>query len=51
MLYTYAIVHTIRESSHLPFERTFTPNYPEWLTKDDLADGFKAWSEKYGLVC
>uniref|UniRef100_A0A093Y726 Putative indole-3-pyruvate monooxygenase YUCCA5 n=1 Tax=Talaromyces marneffei PM1 TaxID=1077442 RepID=A0A093Y726_TALMA len=48
--YDSSKIHTIRESSHLPFERTFTPDYPQWLTKDDLADAFKAWSERYGLT-
>jgi hypothetical protein len=34
----------------LPFERTFGPKYPEWLTKDDLAEGYKEWASKYDIV-
>ncbi|OKL55661.1 hypothetical protein UA08_08967 [Talaromyces atroroseus] len=48
--YDSSKLHTIRESSHLPFERTFTPDYPQWLSKDDIADAFQAWSKKYGLT-
>lgn len=42
-------VHTIRDYSHLPFERNFAHIDHEWLTKDDLAEGFAAWAEKYRI--
>ncbi|KKA21554.1 Flavin-containing monooxygenase [Rasamsonia emersonii CBS 393.64] len=42
-------LHTTREYAHLPFDRTFTPDYPEWLTKHDLARGYKKWVAKYGI--
>ncbi|KAL1970059.1 hypothetical protein VTN77DRAFT_6464 [Rasamsonia byssochlamydoides] len=42
-------LHTTREYAHLPFDRTFTPDYPEWLTKNDLARGYKKWVTKYGI--
>ncbi|GAM34193.1 hypothetical protein TCE0_015f01609 [Talaromyces pinophilus] len=38
------------DSSKSIFKLTFTPDYPEWLSKDDLADAFKEWSERYGLT-
>jgi hypothetical protein len=43
-------LHTTREYSHLPFERTFTPEYNEYLTKYELARGFQAWVTKFGIV-
>jgi hypothetical protein len=36
--------------AHLPFERTFGPEYQEWLTKDDLAEGYQRWVAKYDIV-
>lgn len=42
-------LHTTREFAHLPFERTFTPEYQEYLTKDDVAKGFAGWFEKYDI--
>ncbi|EED23406.1 flavin-containing monooxygenase, putative [Talaromyces stipitatus ATCC 10500] len=48
--YDSSKIHTTRESSHLPFETTFTSDYPEWLTKDDLADAFKIWGDRYGIT-
>lgn len=43
-------LHTIREFGHLPFERTFTdPPYPEYLTKDHLAEGYQNWAAKYNI--
>ncbi|EXJ57737.1 uncharacterized protein A1O5_12527 [Cladophialophora psammophila CBS 110553] len=42
-------LHTTRESSHLPFDRTFPPHYPQYLTKDDLAQGYLDWAKKYGI--
>lgn len=35
---------------HLPFERTFGPEYQEYLTKDDLAKGYSAWAKKFDIV-
>ncbi|PYH87872.1 hypothetical protein BO71DRAFT_436300 [Aspergillus ellipticus CBS 707.79] len=35
-------LHTPRESSHLPFGRTFTDEYPEFLSRQDLAQGYRA---------
>lgn len=42
-------LHTSREYSHLPFDRTFPATYREWLTKDDLAEGYQKWVEKFGI--
>ncbi|KAM0543148.1 hypothetical protein ACHAPJ_012490 [Fusarium lateritium] len=42
-------LHTTREFAHLPFERTFTPNYQEYLTKNDVAKGFADWADKYDI--
>ncbi|KAK6373275.1 hypothetical protein LTS17_008294 [Exophiala oligosperma] len=42
-------LHTTRESSHLPFDRTFPACYPEFLTKDDLAQGYQDWVTKYDI--
>lgn len=43
-------LHTPREYSHLPFDRTFTGDkYQEFLTKDDLAQGYQDWSKKFGV--
>jgi hypothetical protein len=36
--------------AHLPFERTFGPEYPELLKKQDLANGYQKWVKKYGIV-
>ncbi|QGI77016.1 hypothetical protein CEK25_003745 [Fusarium fujikuroi] len=47
--YESARLHTIREYSHLPFERTFGPEYDEYLSKDELAKGHKQWAEKYRI--
>ncbi|RLL95867.1 hypothetical protein CFD26_105769 [Aspergillus turcosus] len=47
--YDSAKLHTIRDYSHLPFERNFAHVDHEWLTKDDLADGFAAWADKYKI--
>jgi hypothetical protein len=40
----------LRFSGHLPFDRTFPDSYPEFLTKDHLADGYLRWTRKYGIV-
>ncbi|PWY77017.1 flavin-containing monooxygenase [Aspergillus heteromorphus CBS 117.55] len=42
-------LHTPRETSHLPFGRTFTDEYPEFLSRQDLARGYQAWAEKYSI--
>jgi cation diffusion facilitator CzcD-associated flavoprotein CzcO len=43
-------LHTSRQYSHLPFNRTFpTGEYQEWLTKDDLARGYQDWVHTYGI--
>lgn len=48
--YDSARLHTSRAYAHLPFDRTFPENeYQEYLTKDDLARGYRAWSTKYGV--
>ncbi|PKX90546.1 flavin-containing monooxygenase [Aspergillus novofumigatus IBT 16806] len=47
--YDSAKLHTIRDYSHLPFERNFAHIDHEWLTKDDLAEGFASWAEKYRI--
>ena len=45
-------LHTTRESSHLPFNRTFPSHYPQYLGKDDLARGYSDWAHDYGInVC
>lgn len=49
--YDSARLHTIREYSHLPFDRTFPKDkYQEFLTKDDLARGYRDWAKKFGIV-
>lgn len=44
-------LHTKRAYSHLPFDRTFPEKtFPrEWLTKDDLAEGYQNWVEKFRI--
>ncbi|KAJ5951535.1 uncharacterized protein N7479_009948 [Penicillium vulpinum] len=34
---------------HLPFYRTFPGTYREFLTKDDLAQGYKEWVDRLGI--
>lgn len=48
--YDTARLHTTREYAHLPYDRTFNPEYQEYLTKYDLARGYKAWVAKFGIV-
>ena len=38
------------ETAHLPFERTFPSTYQEWLTKGDLAEGYRRWAKNYDIV-
>ncbi|ORY17305.1 putative flavin-containing monooxygenase [Clohesyomyces aquaticus] len=47
--YGSARLHTTRQYSHLPFNRTFPSHYQEWLTKDDLARGYKDWVKTYNI--
>lgn len=47
--YNSARLHTTREYAHLPFDRTFPDHYQEYLTKDDLAQGYKNWVAKFGI--
>ena len=47
--YRSARLHTTREYSHLPFNRTFPSEYQEWLTKDDLARGYQDWVKKFDI--
>ncbi|KAI9693499.1 MAG: hypothetical protein M1820_009235 [Bogoriella megaspora] len=47
--YDSARLHTIREYSHLPFDRTFPESYQEFLTTGDLAKGYRDWVAKYGI--
>ncbi|KAL6822016.1 hypothetical protein J3E69DRAFT_357103 [Trichoderma sp. SZMC 28015] len=47
--YNSAKLHTVREYSHLPFDRTFGPELGEYLGKDQLATGHKRWADKYGI--
>lgn len=47
--YSSARIHTIREYAHLPFERTFGPEYTEFLGKDDLAAAYKSWCRRYNI--
>jgi thioredoxin reductase len=47
--YNSAKLHTTREYAHLPFDRTFPSHYQDWLTKDDLAQGYKDWVSKFGI--
>lgn len=47
--YNSARLHTAREYNHLPFDRTFPLPYQEYLTKYDLAKGYKDWIQKFGI--
>lgn len=47
--YNSARLHTAREYNHLPFDRTFPLPYQEFLTKYDLAKGYKDWIYKFGI--
>ncbi|KAF5706030.1 dimethylaniline monooxygenase (n-oxide forming) [Fusarium mundagurra] len=47
--YESARLHTVREYSHLPFDKTFGSEYGEYLGKGELAKGHKKWAEKYGI--
>ncbi len=47
--YESARLHTVREYAQLPYDRTFDDSYPEYLGKDDLARGFRAYAEKMNI--
>ena len=47
--YDSARLHTPRAFNHLPFDRTFSLPYQEYLTKYDLAKGFQSWASKFGI--
>jgi cation diffusion facilitator CzcD-associated flavoprotein CzcO len=50
--YDSAKLHTIREYSHLPYDRTFPADKyenREWMTKDDLAGGYSSWAKRMGV--
>lgn len=49
--YDSARLHTLREYTHLPYDRTWTDTSVEYLSKDDLADGYIKWAEKFGINC
>jgi cation diffusion facilitator CzcD-associated flavoprotein CzcO len=45
-----ARLHTPRNMAQLPFERTFAAGtHSQWLSKDELADGYENWAKKYGI--
>lgn len=37
--------------AHMPFDRTFGPEFQEFLTKDEVAKGHANWAKRYGVVC
>ena len=42
-------LHTTRDSSYLPFNRTFDTSYPVYLSKDDLATGYEEWVNHFKI--
>ncbi|GLA24772.1 flavin-containing monooxygenase [Aspergillus phoenicis ATCC 13157] len=40
-------LHSVRDAAQLPFDRTFTEEYPEFMNREDLARGYQAWAERY----
>ncbi|RAH51708.1 flavin-containing monooxygenase [Aspergillus piperis CBS 112811] len=40
-------LHSVRDAAQLPFDRTFTEDYPEFMGREDLARGYQAWAERY----
>ncbi|KAG4435271.1 hypothetical protein IFR05_009231, partial [Cadophora sp. M221] len=34
---------------HLPFERTFPSSYQNFLSKDDMAEGYQSWVSKFDI--
>ncbi|KUJ17712.1 putative flavin-containing monooxygenase [Mollisia scopiformis] len=49
MRYDSCKLHLPRETAHLPFDRTFGPECSEHLTKNELAQGYKNWVEKFDI--
>ncbi|KAK0117991.1 hypothetical protein ONS95_012302 [Cadophora gregata] len=49
MRYVSARLHTAREYAHLPFERTFPSRYQEFLSRDDLVEGYRNWADKFNI--
>lgn len=47
--YDSARLHTIKDYTHFPFERTWTEEYGQWLSKDDLAKGYDIWARNLGV--
>ncbi|GIZ36534.1 hypothetical protein CKM354_000000500 [Cercospora kikuchii] len=47
--YKSARLHTPREYNHLPFGRTFPDICSEYLTKDELVQGYRGWAHKFGI--
>ncbi|KAH6688097.1 dimethylaniline monooxygenase (N-oxide forming) [Leptodontidium sp. MPI-SDFR-AT-0119] len=47
--YSSARLHTSREYAHLPFERTFPPCFQQFLSKDDMAEGYQSWVSKFDI--
>lgn len=43
-------IYLHNKPGHLPFERTFGPDLPQYLSKDVLAKGYKEWVEKFDIV-
>ena len=43
-------LHTSREYAHLPFGRTFSPDEPDFLPKQNLSAGYKRFADKFGIV-
>lgn len=39
-----------RVIAHLPFDRTFGPDYEEFLHKDSLGRGHQEWAHRFGIV-
>ncbi|KAI3391250.1 hypothetical protein diail_7668 [Diaporthe ilicicola] len=47
--YKSAKLHTVRNYAHMPFDRTFGPEFQEFLTKDEVAKGHADWAKRYGV--
>lgn len=47
--YDSARLHTTRDYTHLPYDRTFDESFPEYLGKDDLADAYEKYAQKMHL--
>lgn len=47
--YDSARLHTIRDYTQFPFDRTFGDEHEQFLHKDDLAEGYRSWASKFGI--